>query len=97
MELKDILLGLLLFSIGLAFVTFIHLIIPISVAKSKKTFTKKSTLWLIASAGGLLGFIICAIMVAVFRGPTGIIQSAFWTIINYFILKKKCYEKKKED
>ncbi len=81
----------LLFIIGSLMIGFLHLIIPLCVVKSKQIFIKKSTIWLIAIAGGLLGFIVCAIMQEEFRGLAGILQSAFWTFINYLILKKKCY------
>ena len=80
----------LLLLIGLLFISFIHLIIPICVAVGGKQ-RKKSSLWWISIAGGLLGFIVCALMQEEFRGLAGIIQSAFWTIISFLILKKRCF------
>lgn len=79
----------LLFLIGLLFISFLHLIVPICFAAGGKK-RKKSTLWLIAIAGGLVGFVVCFIMQEQFRGLAGFIQSAFWTVIAYFILKKRC-------
>lgn len=80
-----------LFIIGLAMISFLHLIIPIIVIKKTPIITEKKTVWLWALAGGLLGFIVCAIMVEQFRGLAGIVQSAFWVVVDYFIIKKKCY------
>ena len=85
----------LLLLIGLLFISFIHLIVPICFAVGGKS-RKKSTLWLIAITGGLIGFIVCFIMQEEFRGLAGIIQSAFWTVIAYFILKKRCFHKQEE-
>lgn len=76
--------------IGLLFIAFIHLIIPICVAKSGKPL-KKSTMWLIAAIGGLVGFLVCGLMQVPFRGILGLLQSAFWTVISFFILKKRCH------
>ena len=97
MTFPEFLLLALLFLIGLTIVVFVHLIVTILVVTSKKTFVKKLPLWLIAIAGGLLGFILCAIVQEEFRGGVGAIQSAFWVIMNYLILKKKCYEKNKKE
>ncbi len=85
----------LLLLIGWLFISFIHLIIPICFATGGKK-RKKSTLWVIAIAGGLVGFVVCFIMQEEFRGMAGVIQSAFWTVIAYLILKKRCYEKTEE-
>jgi hypothetical protein len=85
-------MGYLLFFLGLLIISFLHLIIPICFAAGRKQ-RKKSTLWLLALAGGLFGFVICFIMQEEFRGLAGILQSAFWTVIAYFILKKRCYQK----
>lgn len=82
----------LLLLIGLLAIAFLHLIVPICFAAGGKK-RKKSALWLIAIIGGLIGFVVCFIMQEQFRGLLGIIQSAFWTVIAYFILKKRCYEK----
>ena len=80
----------LLLLIGLLFISFVHLIVPICVAAVGKPH-KKSSLWWIAIAGGLIGFVVCALMQEEFRGLAGIIQSTFWTIISFFILKKRCF------
>ncbi len=82
----------LLLILGLLFVSFMHLIVPICVAISERPL-KKSGLWLVALVGGLIGFVVCAIMQEEFRGMTGVVQSAFWTVISFFILKKRCYVK----
>jgi hypothetical protein len=87
----DFLLVAIAFVIGSVAVIISHLIIPIIVIRKDPIITKKSTLWLLALASGLLGFIICAFLAEGFRGISGIIQSAFWVIVDYFIIKKKCY------
>jgi hypothetical protein len=83
----------LLLILGILTIGFLHLIIPVCVAISRKPL-KKSGLWLIAAIGGLVGFVICAILQEEFRGVAGLIQSAFWTLISFFILKKRCYVKR---
>lgn len=88
MTVSDYALYALFAIIGLLFISFIHLIIPICFARSKKTF-KRGTLWLIALMGGMVGFIVCTISEE-FRGLLGVLQSAFWTVIGYFILSAKC-------
>lgn len=83
----------LLFIIGLLVVAFLHLIIAICVAKSKKTYPK-TILWLIAIGSSLLGYIMITVILPAFDWFTGIVVSGIFIVINYFILKKKCSEKK---
>ena len=84
---------MLLFIIGFLIMAFAHLVIPICFAISRKRFPE-IILWLIAAGGALLGFIVCALLAEQFRGALGVINSAFWLIIGYVILKIFCRKKK---
>lgn len=83
----------LLLIIGLLVTAFFHLIIAICFAKSKKTYPK-IILWLIAIGSSLLGYIMITVVMPSFDWFTGIIVSGIFIVINYFILKKNCSEKK---
>lgn len=83
----------ILFTLGLIIIAFMHLIIPICVAKSKKPYSKK-ILWLIAIGSGVLGYIMITVVFPTFDFLSGAVLSGIFTVIAYFILKKYCSEKK---
>ena len=82
----------LLFALGLLIDAFVHLIIPICVAKGKKP-RLTITIWLIAIGSGLLGFITFTIILPAFNFVVGAANSALFTVIGYFILKIRCSKK----
>lgn len=88
---KDIVLALALLPIGIFTIASAHLLVPWIVAATKKPL-KTSTMWLFATIGGVVGFILCALIDGEgnFLNVLGILQSVFWTVIGFFIIRKKC-------
>ena len=84
-------LTFLLVILELAIIVGSHLIIPIIVVKRRLTYQDK-TLWLIALAGGLLGYVVMALLAQMVT-LQGVYLSAMFTLIGYLILDKHCSSK----
>jgi hypothetical protein len=92
----DVILALALLPISIAIIALAHLFIPWIVAADGKP-RKTSNMWLFAIIGGVVGFILCALLVGQFRGFAGLLQSTFWTVIGFFIIRKKCKDDEEEE
>lgn len=91
------LLEILLLVLGLAIIVLAHLAIPLYLIKKGKAYTYSTKeMWIASLVGGLLGFVVCAVLTDEFRGFLGILQSGFWTLVNYTILYRKSYHSKKK-
>ena len=82
------LLYALLFLLGFAFYSIVHLIAPIIIAKRHKTYPNK-TLWLIALSSGLFGYVVMALVSQEVTLAGGYFSGLF-AVISYMILDKYC-------
>lgn len=82
--------------LGILFLAFLHLIIPMIVALIGKPMNK-IFIWLIAFESCVLGFVFIAFLSEPFRGLAGIFLSVIWTPISYLILSAKCSKNSKRE
>lgn len=95
-DFNDYILPWLLLILGFAIIAFLHLFVPILVAAwySDRKPLKPYAVLLIAAIGGVVGFFITGLSAVELRGTAGLIQSAFWTMVCFLILKKKGFVEK---
>lgn len=95
---NGIVLALALLPLGILLTASAHLLIPWGVAAFEKPL-KTSTMWLFAILGGILGFILCNLVDGEgnFMNVFGALYSAFWTVIGFFVIRKKCKRNEEDE
>ena len=82
-------LDILFAIIGVATIAFLHLVIPICFSRPSK-IRSTSSMWWIAAAGGLLGYVLCSILTeGDYTGLGSFFWSGFFTLVGYTILHRK--------